>query len=208
MSPSPAPSSSNRDRLWVVVAGVACTLVASACSSTTTGSGGVNTTATSNPSWSKSLGAAVTVTRPVSEAAGTSSPGGVAMTYVATINAGKLSALCPLVDPAAQQACQKGVAGASSNGNKFTNAALGYVAIDGDEALVGLTGTYCDPGATPTCTTNKDPSALLSSGASFASLFTQAIAAQSPSNSSNSYSLFPCIRVDSAWYFDVPASDM
>lgn len=193
----------------MLLVGVACALVASGCSSGTSSGGVVNTnsTATSAPSWSKSLGTGVTVTPPMPEALGTTSPGGVAMTYIADINAGKLSALCSLMDPAAQQACQQALSGASSTGITFKNATLGYVVTDGDEALVGLTGTYCSPNGTPTCSTNTDPSALFSSGDSFATLFSQALAAQNPASNSNAYSLFPCIKVNSDWYFDLPASD-
>ena len=195
--------------MWMVLAGVACALIASGCSSGTSSSSGVdnNGTSTSLPSWTKSLGAGVTVAPPRPEAAGNASPGGIAMTYIADINVAKLSALCPLMDPAAQKACQQTIGGASSTGIKFKNAALGYIVTDGNEALVGLTGTYCTPNGTPPCSTNTDPSALFSSGNTFATLFTQALAAQNPPSSSNAYSLFPCIKVNSDWYFDLPASD-
>ena len=80
------------------------------------------------------------------------------------------------------------------------------VAIEGDRALVGLTGTYCDPSGTPKCTTNTDPAAILSSGRSFDTLYPQAVQAGSSNSTSTAYSLAPCQRVDSHWYIYVPPS--
>ncbi len=130
------------------------------------------------------------------------------MAYVATLNSGKLSDLCPLVEPDAQSLCRQALLGApATTGTKFSDAALGYVAIDGDEALVGLTGTYCDPNATPACTTNTNAAAIFDSDRSFSALFSAALTAASPSNTSSAYSLAPCIEVNSQWYLDVPPSD-
>jgi hypothetical protein len=149
----------------------------------------------------------VTVTPPTPEAAGTTSPGAAAIAYVAALNTGKVSNLCPLVEPSAQSVCQQAVAGAPPNtGTTFKNVALGYVAIDGTQALVGLTGTYCDPSGKPTCTTNTDPAALFSAGKPFATLFRQAEAALN--STSNAYSLAPFIQVSSTWYLDIPAKDL
>jgi hypothetical protein len=137
----------------------------------------------------------VTVISPRSDAAGNNySPGAVIHSYIDELNAGRFSVLCSLVEPAAQPSCTKAVAGATSNGAKFTNFKLGYMAIKGDQALVGVTGTNCNPTQKPTCTTNSDPAALFSSGASFATLFRQGLASQNPSDTTNSYSLAPCLK--------------
>jgi hypothetical protein len=186
-------------RVTAVLAGIACAVAASAC-------GGANS---GGPSWAKGLGTQVSVTAPTSEPAGNTSPGGVVRAYVKVVNGSVVSAACPLVEPAAQSKCKHDLAGApSTTGTKYSNFALGYVAIDGDRALVGLTGTYCDPEEKPRCSTNKNPAAILSNGSSFGTLFTSALAAATSDASTNSYSLAPCIRVNSKWYLDIPPSDV
>jgi hypothetical protein len=184
-----------------VVAAVACAVAAAGCGATTS-----NTQ--TEPPWAASLGPEVTVFGPEVHP-GTASPGGVFLAYVKDLNAGKATALCGFVEPAAQALCRRALAGATStNGAKFPHVALGYVIVNGDEALVGLTGTFCHPGEKPTCTTNTDPAAILSSKMSFAALFRGALASQNPDDATNSYSLGPFIRVDSRWYIDVPLDDL
>jgi hypothetical protein len=78
------------------------------------------------------------------------------------------------------------------------NFVLGYVAVDGTEALVGSTGTFCTPNQTPTCVSNDDPAAIFSEAKPFSDLWTESVAAGE--STTNSYSLIPCIEVDGAWY--------
>jgi hypothetical protein len=200
-------ASKNRQVAWVVCAGVACSLVVAGCSSSTSGAGGGAVgTSTSLPAWTKSLGPGVTVIPPTSETAGNSSPGGVAKAVIGSINAGKLSVYCQLVEPSVQETCGQAIAHVTSTGEDFKNIALGYVAIDGDQALVGMTGTFCNTHAKPTCTTNADPAAIFSSAKPFATLFGDEVSAGN--DNSNAYSLFPTVKVGPDWYLDIPASDI
>jgi hypothetical protein len=138
-----------------------------------------------------------------------SGPGALVTAYIAVLNGNKVSQFCQYIEPAAQSACRKALAGVTSTGGQtVAHFHLGYVAIDGNKALVGLTGTNCDPNAKPRCDTNTDPAALFSSGRSFATLFSQALAAQNSSSSANTYSLAPCVQVDSKWYIDLPVNDI
>ena len=77
----------------------------------------------------------------------------------------------------------------------FKDFALGYSAIDGTKALIGITGTICVPNQKPSCYTNKDPAAVLDSGKPFATLWSEAIAAPA-----NVYSLSPALEVNGSWY--------
>ena len=77
----------------------------------------------------------------------------------------------------------------------FKNFGIGYVAIDGTKALIGITGTICVPHQTPKCFTNTDPAAIFKSGKPFATLWTQAVAAPA-----NVYSLSPAVKVNGKWY--------
>jgi hypothetical protein len=94
----------------------------------------------------------------------------------------------------------------ASNGETFAHAALGYIAIKGAQALVGVTGTECDPGEKPECVGNTDPAAIFSTYTPFSELFSEAVVEQNP-ETGNAYTLTPCVLVRGKWYLDIPASD-
>ena len=155
--------------------------------------------ASTQPAWAGALGAGVVVTAPAVVQPGADSPGAAVLGYVDALNAGSLTESCMYVPPSAQASCQAGVAGISaSDAPTVENFVLGYVAVDGDEALVGSTGTFCAPHQTPPCVTNEDPAAIFSAAESFPDLWTASIAAGE--STTNSYSLIPCVEVDGAWY--------
>jgi hypothetical protein len=107
--------------------------------------------------------------------------------------------MCPYVEPGAQAQCKSIFSALTPSEPSMRNVALGYVAIDGDRALVGVTGTMCAPGQS--CSTNSDPATIFSTNhRPFSALFTEQLKA-SASNSS-AYSLAPCIEVDGKWYVD------
>jgi hypothetical protein len=169
---------------------------------------GCTSSGSSAPSWAAALGTGTTVTGPQSASPGHDSPGAAVQGYVSTFFAKNLQAACDYVEPSVQSKCKSDLAKIPS-GTKLPymqNEALGYVATNGTQALVGITGSVCSPTATPPCTTNKDPAAIFSSGKPFATLWSQAQAAQN--NSSSAYSLAPCIQVNGQWYVDVPASSL
>jgi hypothetical protein len=182
--------------------GVICALGAAGCG------GGTGSPAVSGPSWTRSLGPHVTVVPPGHEHVGDGSPGALVSSYEAAANSGRITVLCQFVEPAGTSACDHALAGAtSSNGARISHFALGYVAIDGNRALVGLTGTNCNPTVEPTCSTNTDPAAIFSSGRPFGALYIQAVASQNPAITKNVYSLAPCVRVAGRWYIEVPPND-
>jgi hypothetical protein len=162
----------------------------------------------SAPSWAAALGPGTTVTPPQSAAPGHESPGAAVQGYVAAFFNKDLAAACDYAEPSVQSACKTDVAKIPSGTTlpSMQNEALGYVATHGTQALVGITGSICTPGATPACTTNSDPAAIFSSGKPFATQWSQAQAAAA--KSSNAYSLLPCIQVGGQWYADVPASSL
>jgi hypothetical protein len=194
--------SRRKGRRWrasVLVTGVLGGLGAAGCGASTPG------TAATAPSWAKYLGRGVSVVAPGSDSA----PGTLVTAYVAVLNGSKVSAFCRYVEPSVQSACHKALAGVTStDGASISHFRLGYAAIDGTRALVGLTGTNCNPDQKPRCDTNTDPAALFSSHQSFGTLYSQALASQNPNTTANTYSLAPCVQVDSKWYIDVPAKDI
>ena len=129
--------------------------------------------------------------------------------YIAVLNGSKVSEFCQYVEPSAQSACRHTLAGVTStDGASISHFRLGYVAIDGNRALVGLTGTNCNPNEKPRCDTNTDPAALFSSHRSFGTLYTEALAGQNSNTTANTYSLAPCIEVGGKWYANIPTSDL
>jgi hypothetical protein len=107
------------------------------------------------------------------------------------------------MDPKTQTACKSEAgqlpAGADSELPYFSNAAIGYVVVDGSKALAGTTGTFCSPQATPKCFTNSKPAAIFSAGGkTFSQLWSEAVA----NNTVNAYSLAPLVLVNGSWYVD------
>jgi hypothetical protein len=170
-----------------------------------TSSSAASSPATSNPqpSWASALGTGVTVTAPQSVAPGHGSPGAAAAGEIAALDAKNFSAACEYLDPTAVTQCKSETSQVSASDAPYAeNAAIGYVAIDGDKALVGTTGKYCSPGQSPECFTNTDPAAIFSSGKSFSQQWSAANASSPP----NVYSLAPCIKIDGKWYIDSSSS--
>ncbi|MGH3186380.1 MAG: hypothetical protein ACRDPY_26700 [Streptosporangiaceae bacterium] len=149
------------------------------------------------PSWASALGSGVTVDAPAQVSAGTGSPGQAIEGVFAAIGSKQYKNECDYVEPDAQAGCKTGASALNStNAPSLKNAGIGYVAIDGDKALVGSTGTFCTPDQTPKCFTNNDPAAIFSTKKSFSTLWTQA----NNSSSGNVYLLAPCIQIAGHWY--------
>jgi hypothetical protein len=163
----------------------------------------------SAPSWASALGSGVTVVAPQPAAPGNGSPGAVMTGFIDALNAKNYTAVCSYVLPSTQSKCRALFSSVSPSllATKMPfakNSGLGYVAIDGTEALIGTTGEYCAPGQSPECYTNKSPAAILNSGKSFSALWKTAVA-ETSSNSTgpNVYTLFPCEEVGGKWYLDL-----
>jgi hypothetical protein len=200
----------NNRRIGLAACGVIVALVAAGCGSSSTsgnsaatsGPGATAAPSPSNtqPSWVKSLGPGVTVTGSSSATAGDGSPAGVVLTEVKDIQSGHFADTCSIAEPSKQATCKSQLGSVPAAEIKavlptFKNLAITYTAIDGDKALVGMTGSVCDPNATPKCITNTDPAAIFDSGKSFATLWNEAV-----NPKGNSYALMPLIKVSGAWY--------
>jgi hypothetical protein len=119
---------------------------------------------------------------------------------VKAITTGPFIDFCKYEQPSEQSSCrstfgQVTKAEVADQLPAFKNFALGYTAIDGTKALIGITGSVCVPNQKPRCYTNKDPAAVLDSGKPFATLWSEAIAAPA-----NVYSLSPALEVNGSWY--------
>jgi hypothetical protein len=151
------------------------------------------------PSWAKTLGPGVTVASG-NASANDGSPGGVVLGLVGAEESGDYAKACSYEEPSVQSECSSSVSQLTAAQLKSAmpvpkNIAVTYTAIDGDEALVGITGTICSPDETPSCYTNSDPAAIFDSGKSFAELWSEAVAADS-----NSYSLATLTKISGKWY--------
>jgi hypothetical protein len=145
----------------------------------------------------------VTVTAPQSVAPGHGSPGAAVAGEIAALDAKNFAGACEYLDPTAVAQCKSETSQVAAKELPYAkNAAIGYVAIDGNKALVGTTGKYCSPADSPECFTNTDPAAIFSSGKSFS----QQWSAANASSPSNAYSLAPCIEINGKWYIDSTSS--
>jgi hypothetical protein len=170
------------------------------------GSGQPSAARQANPAWAKALGRGVTLTPPGPVAPGRGSPGATVRGYIAVFRAKDFPAVCDFIVPDSQPVLQANCK--SSFARKLPghvpvirNFTLGYVAVDGDRALVGMLGTFCSPGHRPACYANHDPAAILSSGKPFGTLWTETL-----SHHGTSYSLAPCERAGGKWYIYLQVS--
>jgi hypothetical protein len=207
-----------RLRISLVLAALTAALALGLCSCSSGGSNnapggfaGASTTDTSrpflevNPAWPGGIGSEVLVLPPTTKIrAGDGSPGAALVGEVDALNAGDEAGTCQYLQPSAQSQCRAELGSAPArSGPTIQHFALGYVVVDGSEALVGVTGTFCLPQGTPRCVTNTDPAAIFSTGKPFAILWSEALAADSDSPS-NAYSLAPCVEADGGWYVYSP----
>jgi hypothetical protein len=167
---------------------------------------GCSSGGSSAPSWAAALGSDTTVAGPQSAAPGHGSPGAAVQGYITALNNKDAAGVCGYIEPSEQSACTSGLTQLPKNQLPYAkNAALGYIVTHGTQALVGITGSLCSPGSTPECSTNTDPAAIFSSAKPFATLWSQALAANN-NTSSSAYSLAACIEVSGQWYVDISGS--
>lgn len=158
-------------------------------------------TSSSPRGWQQALGNDVTVTMPATPAPGLGSPGAAVIGQdKATLLAG-----CAYNEPSFQAECRTLVKEhPNPSPQTMTGIRLGYVAVDGNLALVGVTATICQPGQHPECISNRDPAAIFSTAKTFTALWTEAVG--SVNSPVLSYALTPCIRVNGRWYVYYPTA--
>jgi hypothetical protein len=156
------------------------------------------------PAWASALGTGVTVIPPAPAAPGNSSPAAVVQGIVTANVTNQLSSICAYVEPSFEAQCSQDAASAlASQVASVKNFAIGYVVIDGTQALVGTTGTSCAANMTPECETNTNPAAIFDTGQSFQTLWTEANAnVSSNSSPAAAYTLYPCTEINGQWYLD------
>jgi hypothetical protein len=159
--------------------------------------------ALSTAGWEKALGTGVVVVPPEHAAAGHGSPGAAVQGFVSALDGRQLKLWCSYYEPSFQATCRSNAANfVAADLPTFKNFALGYVAIDGNKALAGSTGTDCIANGKPKCSSNKNPAAIFSSGGTFKTLWAKTLA--SYNNTANVYSLDLCIKIGGGWYAYVP----
>ena len=159
----------------------------------------------SDASWTKTMGAGVVVVPPGHSTAGHSSPGAALQGFVSALDNRQLKLWCSYYEPSFQASCRSNAASyVAANKPIFKSFALGYVAIDGNQALVGSTGTDCLATGKPECSSNHNPAAVFASGLTFKALWAKTVAAYS--SSANVYSLDLSIKIGGNWYNYVPSN--
>ena len=130
---------------------------------------------------------------------GDGSPGGSLLGALTSAEAGDFAKFCSYLPPSQQGGCNSTLSGVPAASLKtemptYKNVVVTYTAIDGNEALVGVTGTICDPNQTPSCISNSDPAAFFDSGKPFPTLWSESVA------NSSSYTPAPMTKVNGKWY--------
>lgn len=164
-----------------------------------------------HPSWAGAPGTGVTVDSPGPASPGTGSSQRVMIGVITAFSTGRLADplstahladLCRYEEPSQRAGCTSawssrtpGLAVDLADLPIFKNVKPGYTAIDGDKALVGFTGTVYVLKLSPSCFTNNDPAAILDSGKSFSTLWSQSL-----TSPANVYSLSPAIKINRDWY--------
>ena len=138
---------------------------------------------------------------PQSESPGHGAPGQPVEGLLAAVKAKDYVGECAYTDPTWQATCKSAmnqIQAAPGNELPYSkNAAIGYTVVYGDRALVGTTGTFCDPTQTPACFTNTNPAAIFSAAhKTFSQLWNEAISG----NTANAYSLAPVSLLNGKWY--------
>jgi pimeloyl-ACP methyl ester carboxylesterase len=158
------------------------------------------------PPWSGNLGPGVTVEPPPPapyELSG--SPQGAADDYLVNLASPNPPTACLYVVPSVQSDCQSAFAEITQQGESlsltYSSLGIGYTAVEGYEALVGLTySQLCvQVGGQQTCPPdNSDPAAPFESGQSFDDIWATV------SNSSSAINdVIPCEEVNGTWYVDL-----
>ena len=137
---------------------------------------------------------------------GASSPSQAASADVNALLSGDLASACAYVPPSVQAHCRSGLRSVTGI-NATGNATIVKQVVQGEKALVALTGRVClKAGNTgSTCISNADPSTGMPGGSvSFQSAFSAALTNFNSSNGSASgpFSPIPCIEIDGRWYVD------
>jgi len=153
------------------------------------------------PAWAAALGIGVVVMAPTAATASHDSPGAAVRGLAHAMSTGTLVHTCAYYPPSDRASCQAIMAQfpVGTRAASIRDFALGYVAIDGNEALVGVTGTFCMPSAKPACASNHNPAAIFSEAKPFRELWAESVAAD-VSTTTQSYSLAPCVKVGNRWY--------
>jgi hypothetical protein len=172
----------------------AAAAAASTPSAVASGSGGVLPSSTA-PSWAAALGPGVTVIPPGTPTPGHSSPGAAVSGVLRALTDKSTAEYCGYAEPSTQAQCNSELSQLSaSEFPSAKSAAVGYIAVEGDKAVAGLTGTLCLSGQTE-CTTNTDPAEIFTTLHTFSALWQNAATA-----SGSKYSLTPLVKVNGNWY--------
>jgi len=149
------------------------------------------------PSWAAALGPGVTVVPPGTAAPGHGSPDATLAGVLLAVKDKSASEYCEYVQPSVQAPCKSALSKKpASQFPSVKNGAPGYIVIDGDKAVAGVTGTSCTAGQTG-CSTNNDPAAIFTTLHTFSALWKNAI---TNTNSDSTYSLTPLTKIDGNWY--------
>ena len=150
-------------------------------------------------SWLSALGYGVNVTAPQDVQQSTASPGDAEAGFYDAYYDRRPATACGYVVPAQRAQCPASLRRSLTTAGSLRNAAVGFVVVKADEAIVTLTGLVCGSGAAPgDCLGQHDPAWVFAGADTFDALWAR-IAAEG----GNPLTATPLRRVAGHWYVDL-----
>jgi hypothetical protein len=152
--------------------------------------------------WLSALGYGVDVSAPQSVHPSTATPGDAEAGFYDAFYARQLTAACGYVVPGQRAGCPASLRTPAAAAGSLRDAALGFVVVKGDEAIVTMTGLICGGPAAPAgCLGQQDPAWIFGNSLTFDALW-----ARIAKEGGNPLTATPLRQVSGRWYVDLTTS--
>jgi hypothetical protein len=149
--------------------------------------------------WLSALGYGVDVSAPQTVHPSTATPGDAEAGFYDAFYARQPTAACGYVVPAQRGGCPASLRASAAAAGSLRDAALGFVVVKGDEAIVTMTGLICGGRAAPAgCLSQHDPAWIFGNSVTFDALW-----ARIAKEGGNPLTATPLRQVSARWYVDL-----
>jgi hypothetical protein len=149
--------------------------------------------------WLPALGYGVDVSAPPTVHPSTATPGDSEAGFYDAFYAGRLTEACGYIVPGQRARCAAALGKSLAAAGSLRDAAVGFVVVKGDQAIVTMTGLICGGRAAPTgCLGQHDPAWIFGYHVTFDALWTR-IAKEG----GNPLTATPFRQVAGHWYLDL-----
>lgn len=148
--------------------------------------------------WLSALGYGVSVSAPQDVQPSTASPGDAEAGFYDAYYDRRPASACGYVVPAERAQCPASLRRSLAAAGSLRNAAVGFVVVKADEAIVTLTGLVCGGPAADSCLGQHDPAWIFANAGTFDALWARLAA-----EGGNPLTGTPLHRVAGRWYVDL-----